>query len=229
MTETKRFFKKPQRLASQLVSLGVMVLLSSTLGACTQPVETVPDSSVSIEEPATTVETSSPAASDIIKITSTAFGDATICTTADELQAAVPNLVVGPPGEGPLVDTSGVTVSDQNGDLQFNALSSGAAGSKLDLFTTENPAYQTAAGVGPGTSIAVAESQYGQATLAYNTELESREFVSFENGPENILFRTGSGAEAGVYSSTDSYNETQEYRADAKIQWVWLSDRTCQP
>ncbi len=227
MIETTRLSKKTQRLTSQLVSLGVIVLLSS-VGACTQPAETSPNSSVGTAEPATAAETSMPATG-TVEITGAAFGDATICTTADELQAAVPNLVVGPPGAGPLVDTAGVTVSDKNGDLQFNALSSGAAGSKLDLFTTENPAYQTAAGVGQGTSIAAAESQYGQATLAYNTESESREFVSFENGPENILFRTGSGAEAGVYSATDSYNETQAYRADAKIQSVWLSDRTCQP
>lgn len=89
---------------------------------------------------------------------------------------------------------------------------------------TDNPKFQTAEGVGPGTAIAEAEETYGQATLSYNTQNESREYVRFQEQPSsNISFATGNANEnpSGIYPSvSEDYNETQEYHSDAVIQSV---------
>ncbi|GAB4364567.1 MAG: hypothetical protein Kow00121_00340 [Elainellaceae cyanobacterium] len=89
---------------------------------------------------------------------------------------------------------------------------------------TDNPKFRTEAGVGPGTSIAQAEAAYGKATLSYNTQNESREYVRFEQQPSgNISFATGNAnAEAAGYyqDSTEEYHETQEYQENALIQSV---------
>ncbi len=89
---------------------------------------------------------------------------------------------------------------------------------------TENPDFQTAEGVGPGTLIREAVSVYGKATLSYNLQNEGREYVRFQRQPEpNISFATGNGNSnpAGIYASpTQEFNETQQFREDAKIQSV---------
>ena len=89
---------------------------------------------------------------------------------------------------------------------------------------TDNPKFQTDAGVGPGTSVQEAVQAYGPVTLSYNTQNESREYARFERQPStNISFATGNGSQdpAGIYPSpTQEYNETSEFREDATIQSV---------
>jgi hypothetical protein len=89
---------------------------------------------------------------------------------------------------------------------------------------TDNPDFRTNQGVGPGTPIQEAEQAYGTATLSYNTQNESREYVRFAQQPSaNISFATGNGSQnaAGIYPSpTQDYNETKQYRDDATIQSV---------
>jgi hypothetical protein len=89
---------------------------------------------------------------------------------------------------------------------------------------TDNPEFQTLEGVGPGTLIQTGEAIYGEATLSYNTDNESREYVRFEGQPAaNLSFGTGVGGDAGVYSNpVGGFNETQEYHEDAAIQAVLL-------
>ena len=163
----------------------------------------------------------------IVTVTEAGFGNAKLCQTPEELQQALPDLVVGSRKEqGALVDSTSVEVTDADGNLEFHALFS-SDGTQLNLFMTDNPRYQTTAGVGPGTSIEMAVSQYGPASLSYSTEVESREFVSFENKPTGISFHTGSGPEAGIYAPNQSvYYQTKEYKPDAKIRWIWVSNRT---
>jgi hypothetical protein len=89
---------------------------------------------------------------------------------------------------------------------------------------TDNPTFQTAEGVGTGTSIAEAEQVYGSAHLSYNTLNESREYARFQDQPaNNISFATGNGNQdpAGIYAEpADEYNETEAFREDATIQSV---------
>lgn len=65
----------------------------------------------------------------------------------------------------------------------------------ITLLATRNPAFRTAEGVGPETTLEAAAARYGAATLSYNTSDESREYASFEGYPhkERKLPRAGPG------------------------------------
>lgn len=88
---------------------------------------------------------------------------------------------------------------------------------------TDNPKFRTAENIGAKTPISEAEQVYGQATLSYNTQNESREYARFAKQPPALSFSTGSGnaSPAGIYPTPQaSYNETQQFREDAVIQSV---------
>jgi len=89
---------------------------------------------------------------------------------------------------------------------------------------TENPAFRTPDGIGPGSPIAEGVAAYGAPTLSYNIDNESREYVRFTDHPSpSLAFRTGTGAEAGIYPDiTASFHETTEYQPEAVIQSVML-------
>lgn len=169
-----------------------------------------------------------PTVPDVQIVTGEALGLAELCLTGNQLRERFPNLVFEPyQGQGPLVDTEGVTARDRAGELEFYALAVTGEGPKLDVLVTNNPSYKTREGVGPGTAIAEATLHYGAARLSYNINNESREFVAFQYGPKDILFRTGSGAEAGIYESSGEYNETDRYQEGATIREVWILARGC--
>lgn len=97
----------------------------------------------------------------------------------------------------------------------------------IAMLMTENSAYQTHEGIGPGTSIAEAEKVYGQATLSFNWDNEGREFVKFANQPSNMTFRTkGSPNDFdGRYATTQGqdFYSTHSYRSTAAIGAVWVT------
>lgn len=164
-------------------------------------------------------------------ITGNSIGNAQTCMMPADLQQVLPTMTVGEWRDGPLVDTEGVAVTNAEGEIAFYGLAVGwrvGENRPLTLFYTAHPEYETAEGIGPGTTIEMAERVYGAASLSYHTQAESREFVRFENGPENISFRTGTGDEAGIYSAdSGEYYQTDEYREGATIRSVWVSDRSC--
>jgi hypothetical protein len=99
---------------------------------------------------------------------------------------------------------------------------------------TRNPKFLTKEGIGAGTPLTKAQQAYGKATLSYNTQNESREYVRFEQQPAGISFGTGNGAKeaVGVYpSATAEYNETQQFKENAKIQSVLVVclNESCAP
>lgn len=126
-----------------------------------------------------------------------------------------------------MVDFDAIAVT-QNGKTQFYILylagQSFADTEVIQGLMTDNPEYKTEQGVGTGTTIRQAEAAYGQATLAYHTSNESREYARFARQPApNISFATGNGntETAGIYpSSTGEFNETQQYRESATIQSI---------
>lgn len=126
-----------------------------------------------------------------------------------------------------IVDFDAIAVR-QNGEIQYYVLylagQSLADSDPIQGLLTTNPAFQTAEGVGVGTLVSDAEAAYGDATLAYSTENESREYVRFDNHPaSNLSFGTGNGSTeaAGIYPDPRSeYNETQEYQDTAAIESV---------
>ncbi len=116
--------------------------------------------------------------------------------------------------------------------------SNGATPSDDDLITTlltDNDNYQTAAGIKAGMPIKEAEEIYGNAVLAYNTEGESKEYVTFEDQkPKNIRFRassfksTANGTEfSGIYADYPGVSYvTDKYRDNAAIAAIEVA---CDP
>ena len=88
---------------------------------------------------------------------------------------------------------------------------------------------KTPEGVHPGMSVAAAAEIYGQPSLSYSLENESREFLVFDGAPEWMSFRATSQSSdeglAGVYPATgadESYHETSEYADDATLDALWI-------
>jgi len=187
------------------------------------PVETVV-SPIPEEPPEPEVAVSpSPTASEI---SAAGIGKAQLGMTLGDLKQAMPDATFEVTSPF-MVDFDAIAVS-QDDAVQFYILY--LAGDTLNDtdpiqgVLTNNPTFRTAAGVGPGSPIAEAEAAYGNATLSYNTENESREYVRFENHPSpNLAFYTGTGGEAGIYPEIDdSFHETQEYQPEAMIQSVMV-------
>ena len=143
------------------------------------------------------------------------------------------------------VDTNAIAVTKKD-IVQYYILypvettshSNGATPSDEDPITTlltNNDNYQTEAGIKAGMPIKEAEEIYGNAVLAYNTEGESREYVTFEDQkPKNIRFRTSNfkstadGTEfSGIYPKYPGVSYvTDKYRDDAAIAAIEVS---CDP
>jgi hypothetical protein len=176
--------------------------------------------------PSPTASAPEPTDPSLFVISAEGVGPARLGMTLGELKQALPNATfeVRSPF---IVDFDAIAVS-QDGKPQFYVLylagESFGDGDVVQGVLTDNPSYRTDRGVGPGTAIAQAERIYGDATLSYNTQNESREYVRFAQHPAaNLSFGTGNGngETAGIYPSpTADYNETQQFREDAAIESV---------
>ncbi len=175
---------------------------------------------------------------EITTITADRLGPARLGATFGELKAevnrvfgnaitfaSVPNFMVD-------LDAIAVTLGDETlfYVLQFSSepLSDD---DPVRLLLTTNPRFKTTAGVGPGTRLPQAEAVYGEATLAYSAENETRESVQFSRfEPVSVVFRTNGFADgeaaalAGLYAEPmeGSFYKTTQYRSDAVIQAVML-------
>ena len=95
----------------------------------------------------------------------------------------------------------------------------------IALLMTDNYNYQTEEGVKVGMPIEEAEKIYGNATLAYNREGESREYITFGDNPANLkfvasLFKSISDglAFSGIYPEYPGVvYTTDKYKNDAAI------------
>lgn len=96
--------------------------------------------------------------------------------------------------------------------------------SLIELLLTDNPNFRTVKGVGPGTLLIQAEAIYGDATLSYNTQNESREQVKFTSqATQNLYFQPVAPGQqfAGIYpSQSGEYNETTKFYESASIRSV---------
>jgi hypothetical protein len=102
----------------------------------------------------------------------------------------------------------------------------------INAFITANPKYQTAQGTGPGTLLSEAVRDYGKASLSFNVDNESREFVKFEREPSGLVFRAEALTHsfAGDYSVPDAvrkggFNQTPAFFENASISQVWVQKR----
>lgn len=159
-------------------------------------------------------------------ITGSSIGVAELGMSLGELKQALPEATfeVRSPF---MVDFDAIAVSQGTETLFYILYFAGDSFDDTALIQgllTENPAFLTPEGIGAGSPITEAVAAYGAPTLSYNTDNESREYVRFTDHPSpNLAFRTGSGAEAGIYPDiTASFHETTEYQPEAVIQSVML-------
>jgi hypothetical protein len=131
-----------------------------------------------------------------------------------------------------LVDFDAIAIS-QAGEVQYHIIypsdTTFADSDVIELLFTDNPNYRTAEGVGVGTTLQQAQAIYGEATLSYNTQSESREMVRFANYPsKNIIFMPQRNSDdfAGIYSPSSAeteYHETNKFNDSATIGSVFVS------
>ncbi|MBF2073121.1 MAG: hypothetical protein IGS50_05065 [Synechococcales cyanobacterium C42_A2020_086] len=225
----------PVKLGSIGIVASALLLLTGCNGASEAPSvisSPSPTNSSPAPSPAPVAEASpadsspQPVAEEPI-ISATGIGAAQLGMTLAELKQVLGSDVEYVVESPFIVDFDAISVR-REGEVQYYILYlAGQSFTDTDVIQgllTSNPKFRTAANVGPGTTIAEAAERYGSATLSYNTQNESREYVRFANQPAaNLSFSTGSGGDslAGIYASpTAEYNETQQFHADAVIQSV---------
>jgi len=91
---------------------------------------------------------------------------------------------------------------------------------KITSIATFSPNYSTNRGVHPGSLVVETEKQYGKVTRIVESEIESRQFVEFQNQPRGMIFRIDY---SGIFKKGQP--ETVNYRPDAKILSITISAR----
>jgi hypothetical protein len=214
---------------SHVLLAGILLLLSSC--GTTEAPETVSQRPTAESPPATSVPddasrptVSPPVETHTLLISAEGIGDARLGMTIGELKQKLGTAAQFTVQSPFMVDFDAIAVQQSNQVQYYILYSANQPLTDSDVIQgllTKNPNYKTAGGVGAETTLTQAELAYGQVTLSYNTENESREYARFERQPaSNISFATGSGAaqSAGIYPpSTGNYNETNEFRQDAAI------------
>lgn len=89
---------------------------------------------------------------------------------------------------------------------------------KIDFVETFNPSCKTADGIFPGMPARNAEKKLGKTTKIIQSEIESREFIYFQNQPKNFLFRLD-------YSGRfpEGARKTKKFSEGAKILSIGVS------
>jgi hypothetical protein len=164
------------------------------------------------------------------KITATGIGKAKIGMTYQELKRQLGNgydFQVKPS----FIDGFEAIVVTRSGKVQYYIPY--PAGTKftnedrIQHLMTDNPDYRTEKGVGPGTPIGQAASVYGDVTLSFSKENESREFIGFGQQPNGLAFRPKPAKNrtfAGEYPESNSeYLKTRKYDAKAAIGQITVS------
>lgn len=169
-----------------------------------------------------------------VTIDSVGIGAARVGMTLGELRAVLPaETRVGAVDSLFMVDLVALPViagADTLYHLVFPAGEDLADTTALAMVVTSNPAVKTSAGVGPGMTARDAALAYGQPTLAYNINDESREYATFAGYPaQNVRFRMvpdGDALFVGKYDTNAEYNETREYDPAGKIFMVMVDLRS---
>ena len=231
---------------SQLLLPGLLIVLTScSLGTkdVTEHGNPVDDrNGVKTEEAKTDSKTQQPTQrlfapqNETLAISAEGIGEAKLGMKFGELKKQLSEKAQLSDSQPFMVDFSAIAVSKE-GEVHYYILHPASEPftdeSTIELVLTDNPKFRTAEGIAPGMAVSQGELVYGEAKLAYNTEGESREYIYFAKSPaENMSFRSNGNTEklssfAGVYTSSsgESYYETKEFRDDATINSIMVSDK----
>ncbi|MFZ9739476.1 MAG: lysozyme inhibitor LprI family protein [Prochlorotrichaceae cyanobacterium] len=168
-------------------------------------------------------------AEDPWQISETGVGPIEFGMTLEAVRSVLSPEMTLTPEPNLLVDWDGMALRENDTPLLYILYPAGTIvsdSSIVKLLMVVDPRYTTPEGIGPESTIAAAQEVYGQATLSYNTDDESREYVRFLQSPPNLGFRTtGSpGQWVGRYpeSADGSYYETQDFDPDGTIAFVFV-------
>lgn len=159
-------------------------------------------------------------------ITSDGIGHAVLGSSANQLRGQLGAGWTVEPAEPFLVDIEGYEVF-KGGASQFFAGRSVDADDLTDdtpltSFFVFESGLSTGEGIGVDSTIAEGIAAYGAATV-FTSEIEGRQFTTFENQPDRISFRT---TNAGDYGDDDELGEAPAINEDGVITQVWI---TCGP
>jgi hypothetical protein len=217
---------------------GFMVLVTGLLAGCNgsanPPIATsstapIAGSSAAPSSATPAPASVSPSATESTLLSAKGIGVAQLGMTYLELKQALGSEATFTVKSPFIVDFDAIAVQ-KGGEIQYYILYlANQSFSDRDVIQglfTDNPKYQTAEGVGAGTTIAAAVKAYGKATLSYNLQNEGREYAQFDRQTaQNLSFATGNGntQTAGIYPSpTGEYNQTHDFKPDAKIKSILL-------
>jgi uncharacterized protein YecT (DUF1311 family) len=161
------------------------------------------------------------------QISVTGVGPIEFGMTLAAVRSVLPPEMTLTPEPNLLVDWDGMALRENETSLLYILFPAGTIvtdSSTVKLLMVVDPRYTTPEGIGPESTIAAAQEVYGQATLSYNTDDESREYVRFLESPPYLGFRTtgSSGQWVGQYqgSADGSYYETEDFDPDGTIAFV---------
>jgi hypothetical protein len=230
---------------SQLLLPGLLIVLTgcnpgnNNVTESGNPVDS--QNGVKIEEAKTDSKTQQPSQrlfapqNETLAISTEGIGEAKLGMKFGELKKQLSGKAQFSGSEPFMVDFSAIAVSKE-GEVHYYIIHPESEPftdeSTIELLLTDNPKFRTTEGIAPGMAVSQGELVYGEAKLAYNTEGESREYIYFAKSPgENMSFRSNGNTEklssfAGVYPSSngESYYETKEFRDDAAISSIMVSN-----
>jgi hypothetical protein len=164
-------------------------------------------------------------------ITAAGLGAAHVGVSYQQLRQALPANATYSVVAPFIVDFDAIAVSLNGEDTAFYILYPAGTtfvdSSIVESLMTGSPKYRTPEGIGPGVLVQKAVQFYGQATLSYNTDNESREFVRFAHQPApNLFFRPDACSYpfAGIYPTTsEPFHETTAFHESASICQVMVN------
>lgn len=157
-------------------------------------------------------------------IAENSVGPAKLGMKFGELKSSLPEDYIVQSDSGG-VDVAGCKVlnSSDNKELFFIVTKLGTCKDNdiIKAIQVSSYLFKTKEGLGAGSLVSDAEKIYGKATLSFNQEAESREYVKFENFHSHILFRDYE--HYGIYDKKPcSYCQTSKYKDDARIDAIEL-------
>jgi hypothetical protein len=215
--------------ACRRLSRALIAALAVSLGACAAGDDELIEPADTLE--AVTVEPPPPPPAPPLNpvIRSDGIGAARIGMRIADLRRSLPDGVTLGESTSFMVDIDALPVVQGSDTLYYVLSMAGdepSDNAMIELLATTHTAFRTGQGVGPGTTLGEAASIYGQPTLRYNINDESREYVHFPALSSSIMIRAGGPqgpSMAGEYDPVEAeVFETTRYNPSAQIWMVMV-------
>ena len=191
------------------------------VSGCNAPDRRAPDTASAVSD-SSTVRPTTPSNTDGLLVTDTSMGPIRLGMTLDEARKAAPaaNLERTSDGDGvALVEIAlapGASVVVYAGEDDAAAAIDWAK--RIRMIETFGSGLHTAEGVHPGSPVADVEKVYGPLKSVDKSEIESREYITFDRQPAGFTFRLDY---TGIFP--DGSSSTARVAPEAKIYSIAIS------